>query len=110
MVPLANPGRSRRAVAKSRFKMAPNTALLIYAAIAVAGLIFLIVRLKVSAFVALIIASIFVGLAGGMKPAAVMKAFQDGVGGVLGSIAIIIGLGTILGKVLAESGGGEAIA
>ncbi len=90
--------------------MASNTALLLYTAIAVAGLIFLIVRLKVSAFIALIIASIFIGLAAGMKPAAVMKAFQDGVAGVLGSIAVIIGLGTILGKMLAESGGGEAIA
>ncbi len=89
--------------------MASNSALLLYTAIAVAGLIFLIVRLKVSAFVALIIASIFVGLAAGMKPTALMKAFQDGVGAVLGSIAMIIGLGTVLGKMLAESGGAEAI-
>ena len=89
--------------------MPSNTALLLYTAIAVAGLIFLIVRLKVSAFVALILASIFVGLAAGMTPSALMKAFQDGVGGVLGSIAVIIGLGTILGKMLAESGGAEAI-
>lgn len=89
--------------------MHSNTALLIYAAIAVAGLVFLIVRLKVSAFVALIIASVFVGLAAGMEPARLMKAFQDGVGGVLGSIAVIIGLGTILGKMLAESGGAEVI-
>jgi GntP family gluconate:H+ symporter len=89
--------------------MSHDTALLLYTAIAVAGLVFLIVRLKVSAFVALIIASIFVGLAAGMKPAALMKAFQDGVGGVLGSIAVIIGLGTILGKMLAESGGAEVI-
>ena len=89
--------------------MAPNTALLLYTAIAVAGLIFLIVRLKVSAFIALILASVFVGLAAGMKPAPLLKAFQDGVGGVLGSIAMIIGLGTVLGKMLAESGGAEAI-
>ena len=89
--------------------MAPNTALLLYTAIAVAGLIFLIVRLKVSAFIALILASVFVGLAAGMKPAPLLKAFQDGVGGVLGSIAMIIGLGTVLGKMLAESGGAETI-
>jgi gluconate:H+ symporter, GntP family len=89
--------------------MAHETALLLYTAIAVAGLVFLIVRLKVSAFVALIIASVFVGLAAEMQPAALMKAFQDGVGGVLGSIAVIIGLGTILGKMLAESGGAEVI-
>ncbi|HEX7862715.1 MAG TPA: gluconate:H+ symporter [Verrucomicrobiae bacterium] len=90
--------------------MNSNAALLLYAGLAVAGLVFLIVRLKVSAFVALIIASIFVGLAAGMSPARVMKAFSDGVGGVLGSIAMILGLGTILGKMLAESGGAEAVA
>ena len=89
--------------------MQSNAALLIIAAIAVAGLVFLIVRLKVSAFVALILASIFVGLAAGMSPPRLMKAFQDGVGGVLGSIAMIIGLGTILGKMLAESGGAQVI-
>ena len=89
--------------------MASNTALLLYTAFAVAALIFLIVRLKVSAFIALILASIFIGLAAGMKPPALMKAFQDGVAGLLGSIAMIIGLGTILGKMLAESRGAEAI-
>lgn len=89
--------------------MNSNAALLLYAGLAVAGLIFLIVRLKVSAFIALTIASIFVGLASGTEPARVLKAFQEGVGGVLGSIAMILGLGTILGKILAESGGAETI-
>ena len=89
--------------------MHSNTALLVYAGVAVAGLVFLIVRLKVSAFVALILASVFVGIAAGMEPQRLMKAFQDGVGGVLGSIAVVIGLGTILGKMLAESGGAEAV-
>src|SRR5688572_23891887 len=89
--------------------MSSNTALLVYALIAVVALIFLIVRLKVSAFVALILASLFIGLAAGMDPARIMKAFQDGVGAVLSSIAMIIGLGTILGKMLAESGGAQVI-
>lgn len=89
--------------------MPSNTALLLYAGIAVVGLILLIVRLKVSAFVALIIASIFLGFASGMETARIFKAFQDGVGAVLGSIAVIIGLGTILGKILAESGGAEIV-
>ena len=89
--------------------MQSNAALLIYTAIAVASLVFLIVRLKVSAFVALILASLFIGLATAMPPARIMKAFQDGVGGVLASIAMIIGLGTILGKMLAESGGAQVI-
>jgi GntP family gluconate:H+ symporter len=44
-----------------------------------------------------------------MEPARLLKSFQEGVGGVLGSIAMILGLGTILGKILAESGGAETI-
>lgn len=87
----------------------PSSLLLLYTALAVAGLVFLIVRLKVTAFVALILASLFTGLAAGMEPARIMKAFQDGVGAVLASIAMIIGLGTILGKMLAESGGAQII-
>src|SRR6185436_8321685 len=86
-----------------------NTLLLLYAALSVAGLVLLIVYFKVSAFLALIIASIFVGLCAGLEPLKIVKAFQDGVGGVLGSIAIIIGLGTILGKIFAESGGAEIV-
>jgi GntP family gluconate:H+ symporter len=89
--------------------MNSNAALLLYAGLAVAGLIFLIVHLKVSAFIALTIASIFVGLVSGMEPADLLLAFQNGIGAVLGSIAIILGLGTILGKILAESGGAETI-
>jgi GntP family gluconate:H+ symporter len=85
-------------------------ALLIYAALAVASLITLIVRFKVSAFIALTIASIFLGLLAGLSPAAVLKAFQDGVGSVLGSIALVIALGTVLGKILGETGAAEVIA
>jgi len=39
-----------------------------------------------------------------------VKAFQDGVGGVLGFIAIVVALGTMLGKMMAESGGATRIA
>jgi GntP family gluconate:H+ symporter len=50
------------------------------------------------------------GLAAGMPLGSVVKAFQDGVGGVLGFIAIVVGLGTMLGKMMAESGGATRIA
>src|SRR3954462_8450818 len=87
-----------------------NTLLVFYAALSVAGLVLLIVYFKVSAFLALIIASIFVGLCCGLEPLKIVKAFQDGVGGVLASIAMIIALGTVLGKIFAESGGAEVVA
>jgi GntP family gluconate:H+ symporter len=85
-------------------------ALLLYAGIAVAGLVILTTRFKLSAFIALILASIFLGLSAGLEPVALMKAFQAGVGSVLGSIAMIIALGTILGKILGESGAAAVLA
>src|SRR5262245_60413014 len=90
--------------------MNPNASLLVYALLAVVGLVVLIVRFKFNAFVALILASLGVGLAARMELAAIAKAFQDGVGAVLGSIAIVVGLGAILGKMLAESGGAGVVA
>lgn len=90
--------------------LATTTSLLVCTVVAVLGLVLLIARGKFHSFIALVIASIFVGLASGMELPLIAKSFQDGVGAVLGSIAIIVGLGTILGKMLAESGGAEVVA
>jgi gluconate:H+ symporter, GntP family len=91
-------------------ELSSNTLLLLYAFIAVTGLILLIARYKLNAFIALILASLFLGLISGLDPAMIARAFQDGAGSVLGAIAVVIGLGTILGKLLAESGGAHVIA
>lgn len=77
---------------------------------AVVLLIFLIARWKVNSFVALIIASLAAGLFAGMNLPDIAKAFGEGVGAVLGSVAMVIGLGAILGKMLGESAGAEVIA
>jgi GntP family gluconate:H+ symporter len=90
--------------------MSPNTGLLLYALGAVVALIVLIARFKLHPFVALIAVSLGLGTAAGMPFGSVVKAFQDGVGGVLGFIAIVLGLGTMLGKMMAESGGATRIA
>jgi GntP family gluconate:H+ symporter len=66
--------------------------------------------LRVPAFVALTIGSFFVGLASGMPLAEIPRAFQQGVGDTLGFVAIVIGLGTVIGKLLAESGGALVVA
>jgi GntP family gluconate:H+ symporter len=87
-----------------------STSLLLYTLIAVVGLIVLIARFKVNSIVALVLASLFIGLAAGMEPLQLMKAFREGVGSVLGSIAMILGLGSMLGKMLSQSGGAERIA
>jgi GntP family gluconate:H+ symporter len=85
-------------------------AVLIYAAISIVGLIILIARFKLNAFLGLILASLSVGILSGLQLTDIAKAFQEGVGSTLGFIAVVVGLGTMLGKMLAESGGAEVIA
>ncbi|HMC29084.1 MAG TPA: gluconate:H+ symporter [Verrucomicrobiae bacterium] len=87
-----------------------NATLLLCVLLSVVLLIVLIAVCKLHAFVALTMASITMGLLSGMKPLDVAKSFQEGVGAVLASIAVVVGLGTILGKLLAESRGAETIA
>jgi gluconate:H+ symporter, GntP family len=90
--------------------MSPDTRLLVFALAAVVSLIVLIARFKLHPFVALILVSLVMGVAAGMPLGAAVKAFQDGVGNVLGFIAVVVGLGTMLGKLMAESGAATRIA
>ncbi len=82
----------------------PATLLLI-AAVGVALVVLLITWARIPAFLALALSSLFVGLATRMPLADIPRAFQAGMGDTLGSIAMVIGLGTVIGKLLAESGG-----
>jgi GntP family gluconate:H+ symporter len=84
--------------------------LLLLTLVAVVGLVALIARFKLNAFVALILASLFVGGGAGLPLTEVADVFLEGVGAVLGSIALVIALGTIIGKLLAESGGAQVVA
>ena len=90
--------------------MSHNTLLLLYALAAVVLLIVLIARFKLHPFVVLVAVSLALGVVAGMPLGSVVKAFQDGVGGVLGFIAVVVALGTMLGKMMAESGGAARIA
>ncbi len=92
------------------FTLSSDAGLLLSVAAAIVGLVVLIARFKLNSFIALMLASVFVGVCAGMPLPSIATAFQQGVAGILGSIAIVIGLGTILGKMLAESGGAEQIA
>jgi GntP family gluconate:H+ symporter len=90
--------------------MTPDTRLLIYALSAVIALVVLIARFKLHPFIALVLVSLVMGVAAGMPLTAAIKAFQDGVGNTLGFIAVVVGLGTMLGKLMAESGAATRIA
>jgi Gnt-I system low-affinity gluconate transporter len=76
----------------------------------VVALLLLILARRMPAFPALLIAALFTGLAAGLAPDAVISAIQNGMGGVLGFIAVIVGLGAILGVFLEAGGGAKAMA
>lgn len=65
---------------------------------------------KWHAFISLLLASLFLAIFSGMDFHQIVSAYEDGVGGTLGHLIGIIALGTILGKMLAESGAGLVIA
>ena len=106
--------------------MKPDWILLTLAFVAIGMLVLLVTRWKVNAFIALALASLLVGAgavalgihavpaAGGEARALTMidviDSFQTGLGRTLGGIAAVLGLGTMLGKLLAESGGAEVLA
>ncbi|GAB2485744.1 MAG: GntP family permease [Comamonas sp.] len=87
-----------------------GNSLLLAAALAVVALIYLIAVQKLNPFVTLIVVSLALGAAVGMPMGGIVKAFETGVGGTLGHIGLVVGLGTMLGKMMAESGGAERIA
>jgi len=78
--------------------------------LAIALLLFLILRWKLHAFLALLISSLALGVMAGMAPAAILGSFQKGIADLLGSIAVIVGTGALLGRMIEVSGGGEAMA
>ena len=84
--------------------------LLISALVAVIALVVFIARFKINPFVVLMTVSLALGIVTGMPLLTIVKSFETGLGGTLGHIAIIVALGTMLGKMMAESGGADRIA
>ncbi|WP_321348086.1 gluconate:H+ symporter [uncultured Draconibacterium sp.] len=77
---------------------------------AVALLLFMVLKLKISAFIALLITAIYVGILAGMPLKQVAQSIQDGMAGTLGFVATVVGLGAIFGQMLESSGGAESLA
>ncbi|PQQ31469.1 D-serine transporter DsdX [Photorhabdus luminescens] len=72
-------------------------------------IVFTVIKLKIHPFLALLLASFYVGVLMGMNPVEMVRAIQRGVGDTLGFLAVVIGLGTILGKMMEISGAAERI-
>ncbi len=78
--------------------------------IGIAILLFLILKLRIHAFIALLIGSISVGLIAGLDANQIINTVQKGMGGTLGFVATVVGLGAIFGGILEASGGAKTIA
>ncbi|WP_342429678.1 GntP family permease [Neobacillus sp. FSL H8-0543] len=83
---------------------------LVIVAVGIIVLLVLIMGLKLNTFVSLIIVSFGVALALGIPLVEVVKTIEMGLGGTLGHLALIFGLGAMLGKLIADSGGAQRIA
>lgn len=78
--------------------------------VAVFTLIFLVLRTRVHALLAMLIAAVIAGISGGLTAANTIDIITKGFGSTLGSIGIVIGLGVMMGRVLEVSGAAEQIA
>lgn len=79
-------------------------------AASIIGVIVLVLRFKLQPFLALLLIALLTGLAFGADPQTVIAAVRKGTGEALGFVAVVIGLGAILGGLLEASGGVRAIA
>ncbi|RFU18934.1 GntP family permease [Geodermatophilus marinus] len=84
--------------------------LLLIAAAAVGLLLFLIMKLKLHAFVALILVSLLTALAAQVPIGDIVETMTTGFGATLASVALLVGLGAMLGRLFEHSGGAQVLA
>ncbi len=86
-----------------------DTRLMVAAVLGIALIIVLITTLKVHPFLALVLGSALTGIVAGVGVLDVIKNFEMGVGATLMEVGLLIALGAMLGKLLAESGGADRV-
>jgi GntP family gluconate:H+ symporter len=84
--------------------------LLLIAAAAVAILLFLIMKVKLHAFVALVLVSLLTALAAGIPVGDIPDALSFGFSNTLGSVALLVGFGVMIGRLLEVTGGAQVLA
>ncbi|MFQ6394110.1 GntP family permease [Nocardia sp. KC 131] len=91
--------------------------LLVLCGLAIAVLLFAIIKVKLEPFIALLLTGLALALAAGLPVSKIVgtaiksgdSLLETGFGGILGHIAVIIGLGTVLGAILERSGGADVL-
>ncbi len=87
-----------------------TTVLLLIAAAAVALLLFLIMKVKLHAFVSLVLVSVLTALAAGFPIADIPDALLYGFADTIGSVALLVGFGVMIGRLLEVTGGAQVLA
>jgi GntP family gluconate:H+ symporter len=87
-----------------------TTTLLLIAAGAVALLLVLIIKVKLHAFIALVLVSLLTALVAGIPVADVPSALSFGFSNTLGSVALLVGFGVMIGRLLEITGGAQVLA
>lgn len=90
--------------------IAANFLLILIAFAGIGVLVVLVTAVRLNPFLALLAAALCVGAGAGKPMLAILQAFQDGLGATLAGTAAVIGLGTMLGTLLAQSRGAEVLA
>ena len=90
--------------------LADPTRLMIAAAIGIIVLLVLIIKFKLHPVLSMMVAAIIIGVGAGMPLTMISDTVEKGVGRTLQSIALLIGLGSMFGGILEESGGAQKIA
>jgi GntP family gluconate:H+ symporter len=88
---------------------AGNTQLIIAALLGIATVVVLITVAKFHPFLGLLIGTAVMGATAGVAPLDILASFEAGFGGTMGTVGILIALGAMIGKILADTGGSDAI-
>ncbi|MFD1794875.1 GntP family permease [Paracoccus aurantiacus] len=87
-----------------------TTVLLLIAALAVVALLILIMKFRLHAFVSLVLVSLVTAIAAGIPLAKVVPTMMEGFGGTLASVALLVGFGAMIGRLLEVTGGAQVLA
>jgi GntP family gluconate:H+ symporter len=89
--------------------MTSTTQILLALLVAIVFMVYLLVKTRLTPFIAMIIAALLVGFLGGMDPLKTIDAVKSGFGNTMASLGILILFGIMIGKVLEVSGGTESL-
>ncbi|MBU8807410.1 GntP family permease [Mycolicibacterium goodii] len=88
----------------------PAALLIVIALVAIAVLLFLIIKVRLHAFFSLIVVSVLTGLAAGISMGDVIDVVIAGFSNTVGTVALLVGFGAVLGRLVEMTGGAQVLA